>query len=293
MLTARISGDNLVYGKGETVIANRSHYVIDQNRRTAIYNNNHVQLEQYPIITINETTDNRYRAIIQNVSRNEVAARGITLTDKHKVEAVNSIAVTRDNKEEALYEASTIVAEIWSKRLDAMENSNPELVDTYDSYVEAIAYARDWNKEIEEVEKSNNLSANGRTISFSQDRKSKQLVIKIYHQPKTNPDGFVEYDVVSFDNQIRSVKNSDNTESYLPHMVIDVPRSYRMKVDVDSGEPKRHVGRDWSPLTTGLVNKVSKLVAESNKFGVASEDGRLRLPTGWEIRTKNAELKRS
>ena len=290
-LAARISGDSLVYAKGETVIANRSHYVLDQKQRSTIYDRNAARLESYPIITVNKTPDDEYRAIIQNLTRNEVAARGITLTDKHKDGAVNVVAVTRHDKSDALYEASSIVAEVWANRLDEMEGQDTNSVDTYDSYVEAIAYARDWNKEIAELEKAKAIQPNGRTISFSQDRKSAQLVIKVYHQPKHNPEGFVEYDVVSFENELRSIKHDDGTESYIPHMTIDTPRSYRVKVDPETRQPKRYAGRDWSDIANGLIAKVSKLVAESNKFGVASEDGRIRLPTGWELRSKNAELK--
>ena len=290
-LAARISGDNLIYGRGETVIANRSHHVLDQKQRGTIYDRNAALLESYPVITINETDKGEYRALIQNLTKSEVAARGITITEKHKDGASNVVAVTRPDKNEALFEATSIVAEVWSNRLDGMEGQDPNSVDTYDSYVEAIAYARDWSKEIAEVEKANAMQPNGRTISFSQDRKSKQLVIKVYHQPKHNPQGFVEYDLVSFENQIRSIKHADGAESFIPHMIIDTPRSYQVKVDPNTHEPKRHAGREWTAVTNGLIAKVSKLVAESNKFGVASEDGRLRLPTGWELRSKNAESK--
>ena len=291
-LAARISGESLVYAKGETVIGNRSHYVMDKNQRSNTYVKNAQRLEEYPVITISQTPIGEYRALIQNLTKDEVKARGITLSDKHKEGAVNAVAVTRPSKDDALFEASSIVAEVWSNRLEAMEDTDPEAVDTYDSYVEAIAYARDWNKEIAEVEKTSGMGANGRTIGFSQDRKSKQLVIKVYHQPKNNPQGFIEYDVVSFDNQIRAINHGDGTESFLPHMNIDVARSYRVKVDPATHEPKRYAGKEWGLITNGLIAKVSKLVAESNKFGVSSDDGRLRLPTGWELRSKHAESKR-
>jgi hypothetical protein len=288
-LTSRISGEDLRYAGGETMVGNRSKYVVNGSKRDNIYKMNAALLESYPVITINETPSGEYRAVIQNLTRTEVAARGITLTEHHKEGAVNAVAVTRESKDDALYESTAIVADLWATRLEGVASIDDDAIDTYDSYVEAIAYARDWAKEIAEVEDNRGAEHTGRSISFSQDRRTKQLVIKIYHQPKNNPDGYVEYDHVSFDNQIKSIKHPDGSESFLPHMRIDPKRSYRVKVDPDTHEPKRHLGKDWEPVTLGLLSKVSKLVAESNKFGVSSEDGRLRLPTGWEIRSKNAE----
>lgn len=289
-LAARISGNDLVFGNGETIIENRSKYVLDPSQRGNIYDRIAPRLEEYPVITINETSTGEYRALIENLTRSEVAARGITLTDRHQDGAVNAVSVTRADKNEALYEASAIVADIWANRLEALESTDPNSVDTYDSFVEAIAYARDWTKEIASVEANKGIAPNGRTISFSEDRKSKQLVIKVYHQPKHNPQGFVEYDLVSFENQIRSIKHPDGSESFLPHMTIDGPRSYQVKVDPENGQPKRFITKDWEPVTAGIITKVSKLVAESNKFGVSSDDGRIRLPTGWELRSKYSEL---
>jgi len=284
-LAARISNDKNRYASTNTYIRNTSEYVINQESRQKIYESNAQLLETYPGMKLISLPEGTHRVIISQLTKDEVAARGITITDKHQDGAVNSVSVTRDTKEEAIFEASAIAAEIWANRIDAL--SEQGRVDVYDSYTEAVAYARDWKKEITESEQQLGIESTGRSIVFSEDRKSKQVTIKIYHQSRENPTGFIEYDCITFQNKLRSVTQKDGSEIYIPHMVIDKPRSYTVTVD-ERGEPKRNVANQFKPITDALIAKVSKLVAESNKFGVARSDGKLQLPTGWELRSKNA-----
>lgn len=289
-LAARVSGDNLMYGKGETEIGNRSRFTADAGIRSSVYAKVSEVLESYPVINISSSqVDGKtaYRATINHMTKEDLVASGVELHPSDKEGFNNVVALTRDSEDEALYAATTVAASAWDRRVAAIEAQNPEMVDIYDSAVEAIAYARDWQGVISELEMKHGLAATGRSISFSHDTESNELSMKVYHQSKN--EGTAPHDHITFSNLIRFVPQKDGSTSYIPNTVINWERSYSSPDGAKRNTFGSEGGTWESPITAELTTRVSRLVADSNKFGLADTDGRLKIPTGWEMRSKSKE----